>query len=258
MMYVEGFLIAVPTANQEAYRRHAEDALPVFRDLGAARMVEGWGDDVPRGEINDIYGAVQAKDDETVLFSWVEYAEKAARDSANSGMMSDPRMAEMTDMRFDGQRMVWSGFEVLLDDGPGGKAGYIDGVVLPVPADRKDAYRRFAEGAAAAFIDNGATRVVEAWGDDLSVGKVTDFHRAVRRQDDETVVFSWIEWPDKGTREAAWPSLMQDDRMSGPDRPFDGKRMIFGGFVPIVDAERQLSASGADVSRITAGEDRCT
>ena len=62
-----------------------------------------------------------------------------------------------------------------------------------------------------------------------------DFNRAVHRADGETVVFSWIEWPDKATRDAAWQSLMQDERMAGPDRPFDGKRMIFGGFVPIVD-----------------------
>ena len=235
MTYVEGFLVAVPTANKQAFRQHAEKALPVFKDLGAKRMVEGWGDDVPRGEVNDLYGAVQAKDDETVLFSWMEYPDKATRDAANGKMMTDPRMADMAQMPFDGQRMVWSGFEGLLEKGPGGPAGYVDGVVLPVPADKKDAYREFADSAAAAFVENGATRVVEAWGDDLSVGKVTDFHRAVLREDDETVVFSWIEWPDKATRDAAWQNLMQDERMSGPDRPFDGKRMIFGGFVPVVD-----------------------
>ena len=85
----------------------------------------------------DFYGAVQARDDETVLFSWLEYPDKATRDAANDRMMNDPRMADMPEMPFDGTRMIWSGFEVLLDVGPGGKPGYVDGVVLPVitPAD---------------------------------------------------------------------------------------------------------------------------
>ena len=128
MSYVEGFILAVPTANRQAYCRHAELALPVFRDLGALRMVEGWGDDVPRGKVNDCYGAVQARDDETVLFSWLEYPDKATRDAANDRMMNDPRMADMPEMPFDGTRMIWSGFEVLLDVGPGGKPGYVAAV----------------------------------------------------------------------------------------------------------------------------------
>jgi uncharacterized protein YbaA (DUF1428 family) len=236
MSYIEGFLAAVPTANKDAYREHAEGALPIFKDLGAGRMVEGWGDDVPRGEVNDLYGAVQAKDDETVLFSWIEYPDKATRDAANKAMMEDTRFHDMPEMPFDGQRMVWSGFSTIMDEGTGAKPGYVDGVVLPVPTDKKDAYGEFAKGSTQAFLENGATRVVEAWGDDLMEGKTTDFHRATQRKDGENVVFSWIEWPDKDTRDAAWGKLMQDERMGGPDRPFDGKRMIFGGFVPIVDA----------------------
>lgn len=237
MTYVEGFLVAVPTANKEAYRQHAEGAVPMFKRLGATRMVEAWGDDVPRGEVNDLYGAVQAKDDETVLFSWIEYPDRATRDEAGRKMMEDPAMENMPEMPFDGMRMVWSGFEGLHEQGSGGKPGYVDGVVLPVPADKKDAYRDFAARSAEAFAEHGATRVIEGWGDDLMEGKVTDFHRAVLRKDGETVVFSWIEWPDKATRDGAWEKLMNDERlMGGDDRPFDGKRMIFGGFTPIVDA----------------------
>jgi uncharacterized protein YbaA (DUF1428 family) len=235
MAYFEGFLVAVPTANKEVYRQHAEQALPVFKRLGANRMVEGWGDDVPRGKINDLYGAVQAQPDETVVFSWMEYPDKRTRDGANSQMMSDPAMAEMAEMPFDAKRMVWSGFESLVDKQGHGRSGYVDGVILPVPTDRKEDYRQFAEGTAQAFLENGASRVVEAWGDDVSHGEVTDFHRAVQRKDHETVVFSWIEWPNKDARDTAWQKLMQDERMGGPDRPFDGNRMIFGGFVPVVD-----------------------
>ncbi|MHA3840470.1 DUF1428 domain-containing protein [Sphingomonas aestuarii] len=236
MTYVDGFLVAVPTANKEQYREHAEAALPMFKGYGATRMVEGWGDDVPRGEVNDLYGAVQARDDETVLFSWIEYPDKATRDAAYKRMEADPAMKDMADMPFDGKRMIWSGFEMLHEEGSGGKPGYVDGVVLPVPRDKKEAYRDFCRTVDAAFREQGATRIVDGWGDDLMVGKQTDFHRATHRKDDETVVFSWIEWPDKATRDAAWEQLMKDERMANHDRPFDGKRMMFGGFVPVVDA----------------------
>ena len=236
MTYFEGFLAAVPTANKDVYRNHAQEALPVFKRLGANRMVEGWGTDVPRGELNDLYGAVQAKDDETVVFSWIEYPDKSTRDAANKGMMEAPEFENMPEMPFDGQRMIWSGFDVVHEEGPGGRPGYIDGVILPVPEGRKADYLKFCADAAAPFLERGATRVVDGWGDDLMEGKQTDFHRAAHRKDGETVAFGWVEWPDKETRDKGWEALMGDERLSSPDRPFDGKRMMFGGFVPVVDA----------------------
>ena len=236
MTYVDGFVVAVPTANKQKYVDHAEGALDLFKEFGATRMVEGWGDDVPRGEVNDLYGAVQATADETVLFSWVEYPDKATRDSAGQKMMSDPRMETMGDMPFDGKRMIYGGFELLHEAGGGGDCGYIDGVVLPVPIEKKDAYRAFAQTSAGAFLDHGATRVVDTFGNDVPDGKVTDFRRAAHVQDGETVAFGWIEWPSKQVRDTAWEKLMNDDRlMGGGDRPFDGKRMMFGAFVPVVD-----------------------
>ena len=112
MTYVEGFVAAVPTANKEEYRKHAADALPLFKEFGVTRMVENWGDDVPHGKLTDFYGAVQAKDDETVVFSWFEYPDKATRDAASQKMMSDPRMETMAQaMPFDGKRMIFGGFE---------------------------------------------------------------------------------------------------------------------------------------------------
>ena len=81
----------------------------------------------------------------------------------------------------------------------------------------------------------GATRIVECWGDDVPRGKVTDFSRAVQAKPDETVCFSWIEWPDKATRDAAMVKMMSDTRFMAEPMPFDGKRMIFGGFEPVVD-----------------------
>ena len=108
MSYVEGFVVAVPAANKETFRKHAADAAPMFKEFGATRMVEAWGDDVPDGKLTDFKGAVKAKPDEVVVFSWFEYPDKAARDAANEKMMSDPRMKQMgVNMPFDGQRMIF-------------------------------------------------------------------------------------------------------------------------------------------------------
>lgn len=114
---------------------------------------------------------------------------------------------------------------------------YIDGYLVPVPNEKKEAYRAMAAKAAGIFKECGAARVVEAWGDDLPDGKVTDFKRAVNAVDGENTVFSWVEWPDKATRDVGMKAFMEHPDMSGmSEAPFDGKRMIFGGFVPIVDA----------------------
>lgn len=116
MKYVDGFVVAVPAANKEIYRQHAAEAAPLFKEFGATRMVECWGDDVPDGKITDFRGAVKAKDDEIVVFSWIEYPSKEVRDAANEKMMNDPRMKEMGDkMPFDGKRMIFGGFAPILD-----------------------------------------------------------------------------------------------------------------------------------------------
>ena len=237
MTYVEGFVAAVPTANKEAYLKHASDAAPLFKEFGATRMVENWGDDVPKGKVTDFQGAVQAKDDETVVFSWFEYPDKATRDAANEKMMADPRMKEMgANMPFDGQRMIYGGFDSIIDEKAEGTTGYTDGYVVPVPDAKKDAYREMAQKAAAKFKDYGAVRVVEAWGDDVPEGKVTDYKRAVKATEGENIVYSYVEWPDKATRDAGWEMMMKDpDMQPSGDMPFDGKRMFFGGFQPIVD-----------------------
>ena len=239
MAYVEGFVAAVPAANKEAYRKHAADAAPLFKEFGATRMVEAWADDVPDGKVTDFKGAVKAEDGEVVVFSWIEYPSKEARDAANQKMMSDPRMKEMAgSMPFDGKRMIYGGFAPIVDESGAGKMGYADGFLVPVPAANKEAYRALAAKAAAVFKEYGATRVVEAWGDDVPDGKVTDFKGAVKATPDEKVVYSWIEWPSKEARAEGWQKVMADPRMK-PDHdamPFDGQRMIYGGFAPILEA----------------------
>ena len=238
MTYVEGFVVAVPTANEEEYRRQAAEAEPIFKELGVTRMVEAWGDDVPDGKVTDFRMAVQAKADESVVFSWFEYPAKEARDAANEKMRSDPRMAAMgASMPFDGKRMIMGGFAPFLDEGARGGGAYVDGFVLPVAEGKRDAYRALAERAAPIFREHGAIRVVEAFADDVPHGEVTDFYRAVKAEEGELVVFSWIEWPSKEARAAGWDKVMADERMKPDgDMPFDGKRMFWGGFRPIVDA----------------------
>jgi uncharacterized protein YbaA (DUF1428 family) len=114
--------------------------------------------------------------------------------------------------------------------------GYIDGFVIPVPEHKKDAYFALAAKAAPIFREFGATRVVECWGDDIPVGKTNDFRSAVIAEADEGVVFSWIEWPDKATRDAGMAKVMTDERMKPDgDLPFSGARLIYGGFAAVVD-----------------------
>jgi uncharacterized protein YbaA (DUF1428 family) len=115
---------------------------------------------------------------------------------------------------------------------------YVDGFVIPVPKAKREAYRKLAEMAAPIFKEHGALKVVECWGDDVPDGVVTSFPMAVKKEPDETVVFSWIVWPSKEARDAGNAQAMADPRMQLPPEgaPFDGKRMIFGGFEIMVDA----------------------
>lgn len=115
---------------------------------------------------------------------------------------------------------------------------YVDGFVAAVPTANRDKYRKHAAAAAAVFKEHGALSVVECWGDDVPDGKVTSFPLAVQRKDDETVVFAWITWPSRAARDEGMKKSMEDARLQ-PDAnpmPFDGKRLIYGGFEVIVNA----------------------
>jgi uncharacterized protein YbaA (DUF1428 family) len=111
---------------------------------------------------------------------------------------------------------------------------YVEGFLIPVPTSRKEEYRAHEERWWPYFRDRGATGLVVCWADDVSEGKETDFLRSVALRPDETVVFAWMTWPDKATRSAAYEG-MSDEDMDPSGMPFDGKRMVYGGFVPILD-----------------------
>ena len=116
MTYVDGFLIAVPRANKQKFIEHAQKGDSVFMDLGAVRILECWEDDVPNGKVTDFRRAVQARDDEVVVFSWVEWPDKATRDAGVKKMMEDPRMDPSNNpMPFDGARMIFGGFETVVE-----------------------------------------------------------------------------------------------------------------------------------------------
>jgi uncharacterized protein YbaA (DUF1428 family) len=116
-------------------------------------------------------------------------------------------------------------------------SAYLDGFVIPVPADKKEAYRAFAARMAPIFLEHGAERIVEAWGDDVPHGKTTDFYGAVKAEPDEAIVFAWVTWPSREARDAGMAAI-QAEIQPPTDAPFDMKRMIFGGFETILDESK--------------------
>ena len=248
MTYFEGFIVPVPEGNKDAFVRHANGLAPHLRGCGVRRQVEAWGVDVPEGKLTDFGKAVAATPGEIPVFAWFEYPDRQTRDASNEAMMSNSKMMEMsTDVPFDAKRMIFGGFQAIVEEGsPGGS--FVDGIVVPVPTSRREDYARLAAENAKVFREYGATRVVETLGDDVPHGKVTDFYRAVIAEEGETIAFSFIEWPDKASRDQAWQKIMQDNRMQHGGGIFDGKRMFWGGFDIIVDTARQEQAATIPVT----------
>jgi len=117
MTYVDGFMAAVPTANKEKFIEHARSAAPVFKENGALSVVECWGDDVPEGKVNSMHSAVMLKPEETVIFSWITWPSKAVRDAGMEAVMNDPRLSPETNpMPFDGARIIFGGFETVVEE----------------------------------------------------------------------------------------------------------------------------------------------
>lgn len=117
MEYVEGLVAAVPTKNKEEFIKHAKDAAAVFKEHGAIRLVDCWGDDVPTGDTTSFPMAVKCKEGETVVFSWIVWPSREARNTGMEGVMNDPRMSsESNPMPFDGARLIYGGFQMIVDE----------------------------------------------------------------------------------------------------------------------------------------------
>lgn len=236
MAYFVGSVGAVPTANKQKYIEHLSAAWALMKRYGASRMIETWGTDIPKGKVTDFYGAVEARDDETIVFSWIEWPDRATADASWQKMRADsPQMPEMP---FDGSRMIFGGFLPVFEGGEPGRAGYYQGFLLAVPEANKQAYVKMAEEGWQMFQKAGATGMIETWGDNVPRGEKTDFYRATKAEADEVVVFSWTGWPDRATCDTAAKEMeagMED--FDPATMPFDGMRMMWGGFEPIFDSE---------------------
>jgi len=238
MSYFQGFVVPVKDGQKDAYLAMAKKAAPVFAEYGATQTVECWEESVPDGKRTDLRRAVAAEPGEKIVYSWVWWPDKATCDAASEKLMADERMQPDGDVPFDMKRMIYAGFDPAYDSGDGGKFGYVDAIVAPAPDDRAG-YAENARKLDAFFIREGALRTVDGWGADVPDGKVTDFKRAVAAEPGEQIVFGWIEWPDKPTRDAAFAKVMQDPEMQAIKPAFDMQRAIFGGFVPILDTDHQ-------------------
>lgn len=115
MTYVDGYVLAVPTANRAAYQKKAEDVAIVFKEYGALKVVECWGNDVPDGKLTSFPMAVKCEENETVVFSWIVWPSREVRDRGNEMVMKDPRMQQSGEMNFDGKRMIYGGFEIIVE-----------------------------------------------------------------------------------------------------------------------------------------------
>lgn len=240
MTYFQGFVIPVPPENREAYRNMAIEAAPFFEEYGSRRIVEGWGEDVPRGTSTDMYRAVDADEGETVVFSWIEWDSEATCHQAHEAMTKDERMKMPPEMPFDGKRMIFAGFEVLGASGSGGETGYVQGYVAPVPRHNRTAFADMCATMRDVAVDSGALRAVDGWAEDIPDGQASDFKRAVKADEGEAVAFGFVEWPSKDAFDAGLAKMSSDDRMPKPgsEMPLDGKRLIYGGFTVLLDTNR--------------------
>jgi uncharacterized protein YbaA (DUF1428 family) len=236
-MYFQTVVIPVKPENKQALLDAAEWMSSFFAEFGATRSVECWGDDLADGKVTDFRKAVQANDDETVVFSWDWWPDNATYDAAMKKMMAGDRKPDCT-MPFDRQRLIYGAFEACFDTGGGKSFGYLDGMVASVPSGNRQEFIDQGAKIAQLFLEKGALRVVDGWGVDVPDGKVTDFKRAVQAKGGETVIVGWIEWPDKPTRDRGMAAMMQDQRMREMPPAWNGKLAIFGGFTPIRDSAR--------------------
>jgi uncharacterized protein YbaA (DUF1428 family) len=184
-MYFQGFVVPVPAGNKSSYLDMARKASPVFAEHGARGHVECWGDDVMDGKVTDFKKAVRASGDETVVLSWVWWPDRATCDAAAGKIMEDDRMRPEGPLPFDGQRMIYGGFEAVFDTGGDARFGYVDGLVASVPDGNHQAFIDHAARMARLFQEKGALRLVDGWGADVPACRATIKVRIPVNQDEK-------------------------------------------------------------------------
>jgi uncharacterized protein YbaA (DUF1428 family) len=162
-MYFQSVVIPVKTGNKQAFLEMANKMSSIFAEHGATRSVECWGDDLMDGKVTDFRKAVQATGDETVVFSWDWWPDKAAYDAAMKKLMADDRMKPDGSMPFDGRRLIYGAFETCLDTGGVSRFGYLDGMVASVPDGSRQKFVDDAAKMARLFQEKGARRLVDGW-----------------------------------------------------------------------------------------------
>lgn len=236
MAYISAAVIAAPTEGRDPYVAFAREMAPMIRGLGALRVVDAWGDDVPKGKRTDMHRAVEATPQETPVFSWIEFTDAEAARSCMEAMSAPPAEdAPPMEMPFDGARMIYGEFEALSDHGAPTPGSYVDAALIPVATAAREAYAARASELGGLFLAAGALRVFDGWGAYVPEGKRTDMRRAVALEAEETVALGFIEWPSKEARDAAWGKLMSDPMLAASPVG-DMGRAIFGAFAPLVDA----------------------
>ena len=243
MSYIDGLVFAIPTANRSEFIGYAKRSDSFLE--GYTRIVYGWEDELLEGQLTDFRKSVQAKTDESIVFVWVEWPDKATRNFEHRNMQT--RLETEANFineipPFNGRRMISGGFETIIDfettthnKKKDITMSYIDGFLFAVKSENKEAFIDYANRANSLI--EGCTRVVYALEDDLQDGQVTDFRKAVQAKDDEAVVFGWEEWLDKEARnkghELMAERMESHETLSKEMPPFDELRMVFGGFETI-------------------------
>ena len=239
MNYVDVFVAPIPVVAKEAYVEMARTMSALFTDHGALRLVAAWGDDVPTGKLTSFPLAVQRQGDEEVAFSWIQWPSRVARTQGMEKARADKRMQQIK-LPGDRQRIIFGSFQTVVDeqlqDAAAFELKYLDGFVAAVATAKRDAYIQSAHDFMPLFQRYGALQTAELWADEVAAGKITSFPQAVQLQDDEAVVVSWVAWPTRAARNACMEAMMKDPEMQNMAMPFDGQRMIYGGFEVVVDS----------------------
>lgn len=234
MTYVEGFIMPVPRTNRDGFIRFSTMADKLWAAYGADRILECWPDEDSTVRTGDIFTAAQGQDCEAMIFSWIEWRDKNSRNQAMplllAKMASDPRFDQARHpLPFDNDRVISGCFRTLADHGEPAPAPYVQGFILSVAQNREAHIQAYANASWEGLYEVGALRLLLTWEDECPADRRIDFPRLAKSGPEEKVAFAVIEWPSRAVCEAAAHKFAPH-----ADPPFDQRRMMSGGFSPVV------------------------